>query len=390
MKPAWVTVLWRVTMPIRNWIGPPLETTVTDPISRIFANRAARSVLVAIGLFVLVLAMVPAHHARATVAAADTAAVTPIEAPIDVSPAVAAPAAPAAEVTSGSVAAIDVVAAKKELTNVKAAVLGLVEGITEFLPVSSTGHLLVAERVLNVGQNNNTKEATDAYTVIIQLGAILAVLVVSWRRIQSIIMGLIGKSEEGRKLLIALICAIVPTAIIGLVLDKTAEKYLLKVPVVAAAWILGAIAIFLLQARYKNAQAGGKALELLTPKNAVVIGLVQTLAVALPGTSRSLVTILAAVVLGFSLSAAVEFSFLLGLATLSAAALLKIKTDGQLVLDTFGTTAPLIGLVVAAVAAGVAVKWMISYLNSHDLRLFGIYRIGAAVVTLALLAAGTI
>jgi undecaprenyl-diphosphatase len=390
MKPAWVTVLWRVTMPIRNWIGPPLETTVTDPISRIFANRAARSVLVAIGLFVLVLAMVPAHHARATVAAADTAAVTPIEAPIDVSPAVAAPAAPAAEVTSGSVAAIDVVAAKKELTNVKAAVLGLVEGITEFLPVSSTGHLLVAERVLNVGQNNNTKEATDAYTVIIQLGAILAVLVVSWRRIQSIIMGLIGKSEEGRKLLIALICAIVPTAIIGLVLDKTAEKYLLKVPVVAAAWILGAVAIFLLQARYKNAQAGGKALELLTPKNAVVIGLVQTLAVALPGTSRSLVTILAAVVLGFSLSAAVEFSFLLGLATLSAAALLKIKTDGQLVLDTFGTTAPLIGLVVAAVAAGAAVKWMISYLNSHDLRLFGIYRIGAAVVTLALLAAGTI
>jgi undecaprenyl-diphosphatase len=390
MKPAWVTVLWRVTMPIRNWIGPPLETTVTDPISRIFANRAARSVLVAIGLFVLVLAMVPAHHARATVAAADTAAVTPIEAPIDVSPAVAAPAAPAAEVTLGSVAAIDVVAAKKELTNVKAAVLGLVEGITEFLPVSSTGHLLVAERVLNVGQNNNTKEATDAYTVIIQLGAILAVLVVSWRRIQSIIMGLIGKSEEGRKLLIALICAIVPTAIIGLVLDKTAEKYLLKVPVVAAAWILGAVAIFLLQARYKNAQAGGKALELLTPKNAVVIGLVQTLAVALPGTSRSLVTILAAVVLGFSLSAAVEFSFLLGLATLSAAALLKIKTDGQLVLDTFGTTAPLIGLVVAAVAAGAAVKWMISYLNSHDLRLFGIYRIGAAVVTLALLAAGTI
>jgi undecaprenyl-diphosphatase len=390
-----VTALWRVLASVQRWIDPPLETTVTDRFARIFANRAARSVLVAMGLFALVLALLPAHNATATVAVPDTAAVTPIETPVDVSPAAATPstATTRATATDSSVAAIDVidvVAAKKELTNVKAAVLGLVEGFTEFLPVSSTGHLLVAERILKVGQNKNTKEATDAYTVIIQLGAILAVLVVSWRRIQSIIMGLIGKSEEGRKLLIALVCAIVPTAIIGLALDKTAEKYLLKVPVVAAAWILGAIAIFLLQSRYKNAQAGGKALELLTPKNAVIIGLVQTIAVALPGTSRSLVTILAAVVLGFSLSAAVEFSFLLGLATLSAAALLKIKTDGQLVLDTFGATAPLIGLVVAAISAGVAVKWMISYLNSHDLRLFGIYRIGAAVVTLGLLAAGTI
>jgi undecaprenyl-diphosphatase len=367
---------------------------VTDRFARLFANRAARSLLVALGLFAVVLALLPAHHATATVAvtqasAAETAPVTPIETPIDVSP---APSSSGVLTNDGTKdrALQNASAAKKELTNAKAAVLGLVEGITEFLPVSSTGHLLVAERILNIGQNKKTKEATDAYTVIIQLGAILAVLVVSWRRIQSIVLGLIGKSAEGRKLLIALISAIVPTAIIGLVLDKTAEKYLLKVPVVAAAWILGAIAIFLLRTRYKNAQAGGKALEMLTPKNAVIIGLVQTIAVALPGMSRSLVTILAAVILGFSLSAAVEFSFLLGLATLSAAALLKIKTDGQLVLDTFGTTAPLIGLVVAAVAAGVAVKWMISYLNSHDLRLFGIYRIGAAVVTLGLLAAGTI
>ena len=363
---------------------------MTERFARIFANRAARSFLIALGLFTLVLALLPSHTATA-----DIATVTPIETPIDVSPAAAASAVVTSAVEGRAiagtgVAAVDVVAAKKELTNVKAAVLGLVEGVTEFLPVSSTGHLLVAERILKVGQNKNTKEATDAYTVIIQLGAILAVLVVSWRRIQSIIMGLFGKSEDGRKLLIALLCALVPTAIIGLALDKTAEKYLLKVPVVAAAWVLGAVAIFLLHNRYKNAQAGGKRLELLTPKNAVIIGLVQTVAVALPGTSRSLVTILAAVVLGFSLSAAVEFSFLLGLATLSAAALLKIKTDGQLVLDTFGTTAPLVGLVVAAVSAGVAVKWMISYLNNHDLRLFGIYRIGAAVVTLGLLAAGTI
>jgi undecaprenyl-diphosphatase len=372
---------------------------VTVQSARPSASRNIRLLLVGLGLFIVAFAVLPTRGANAvsittgSITASPivaSSAVTPIEAPIETpieTPVVVAPnAADAAKLATE----IDVVAAKKELTNAKAAVLGLVEGITEFLPISSTGHLLVAERILKVGQNDNTKEATDAYTVIIQLGAILAVLVVSWKRIQSILMGLVGKSDDGRKLLIALLCALVPTAIIGLALDKTAEKYLLKVPVVAAAWGLGAVAIFLLHNHYKNAQTGGKRLELLTPKNAVIIGLVQTIAVALPGTSRSLVTILAAVVLGFSLSAAVEFSFLLGLATLSAAALLKIKTDGQLVLDTFGATAPLIGLVVAAISAGVAVKWMISYLNNHDLRLFGIYRIGAAVVTLGLLAAGTI
>jgi undecaprenyl-diphosphatase len=358
---------------------------VTVRSARRLTSRPARLSLIALGLLIVVFAILPARRSNAA-SLGTTSAVTPIETPIE-APIVAAP---VAAYTDKLATVIDVVAAKKELSNVKAAALGLVEGITEFLPVSSTGHLLVAERILKVGQNDNTKEATDAYTVIIQLGAILAVLVVSWKRIQSIFMGLVGKSEDGRKLLIALVCALVPTAIIGLALDKTAEKYLLKVPVVAAAWALGAVAIFLLHSHYKNAQTGGKRLELLTPKNAVIIGLVQTIAVVLPGTSRSLVTILAAVVLGFSLSAAVEFSFLLGLATLSAAALLKIKTDGQLVLDTFGTTAPLIGLVVAAISAAAAVKWMISYLNNHDLRLFGIYRIGAAVLTLGLLAAGTI
>ena len=377
------------------WFGPPLETIVTVQSGRRLVNRPVRLSLVTLGLlacFALAIAVTPMRSARAasflvTTAAApiESSVEPPVESPVAAS---ASDSASAGASNTGTV--IDAVAAKKELTNVKAAVLGLVEGITEFLPVSSTGHLLVAERILDVGQNENTKEATDAYTVIIQLGAILAVLVVSWRRIQSIFLGLIGKSEDGRNLLVGLLCALVPTAIIGLVLDKTAEKYLLKVPVVAAAWILGGVAIFALNARYKKAQTSGKRLELLTPKNAVIIGLVQTIAVALPGTSRSLVTILAAVVLGFTLSAAVEFSFLLGLATLSAAALLKIKTDGQLVLDTFGTTAPLIGLVVAAISAGVAVKWMISYLNNHDLRLFGIYRIGAAVLTLVLLAAGTI
>ncbi len=271
--------------------------------------------------------------------------------------------------------------AKKELSIPKAVVLGVVEGVTEFLPISSTGHLLVAEKLMNIGQGV-TKEATDSYTVIIQLGAILAVLVVSWRRVQSILMGIIGKSAEGRKLLIALIAAFVPTVIIALALKKTIEKHFLKVPVVAAAWIVGGIVMLALGSRYRNARTGGKPLEALTPQHAVIIGVAQTLAVVWPGTSRSLVTILAAVVLGYGLSAAVEFSFLLGLATLGAASLKSIKDDGKLVIDTFGSVSPLIGIAVAFVSAAIAVKWMIGYLNKNDLTVFAGYRIAIGAATL--------
>ena len=207
------------------------------------ARRNIRLLLVGLGLLLVAFAVLPTRRgntasitagsitaspiaASSAVTPIETPLETPLETPIEVpieEPVVVAPtAADAAKLATE----INVVAAKKELTNAKAAVLGLVEGITEFLPISSTGHLLVAERILEVGQNDNTKEAADAYTVIIQFGAILAVLVVSWKRIQSILMGLVGKSDDGRKLLIALLCALVPTAIIGLVLDKTAEKYL--------------------------------------------------------------------------------------------------------------------------------------------------------------------
>jgi undecaprenyl-diphosphatase len=117
-----------------------------------------------------------------------------------------------------------------------------------------------------------------------------------------------------------------------------------------------------------------------------MIGVAQSLALW-PGVSRSLVTILGAILLGFRLRDAVEFSFLLGLCTLSAAAGYSLLKDGSLVFDTFGTTTPLIGMVVAFVSAAVAVKWLVAYLNKHDLSMFGIYRLVAGVVTLGLVAA---
>ena len=276
-------------------------------------------------------------------------------------------------------------AAKLELTTGKAVVLGLVEGLTEFLPVSSTGHLHVAEQLMDVGKTPATKDAMDSYTVIIQIGAILAVLLVSWRRVVEVFQGLIGRSTEGRKLLLALAAAFVPAAVIGVVLDKAIGDHLLKTAPIAAAWIVGGVAILVFGPRYRAAQRSGRALESLTVREGAIIGVAQALALW-PGVSRSLVTILAAIIIGLSLEAAVEFSFLLGLLTLGAATVYKLGKDGSLVFDTYGKASPLIGIAVAFVSAAVAVKWMLAYLHRHDLTVFAGYRIAIGAAAIGLMA----
>lgn len=288
-------------------------------------------------------------------------------------------------VQSEELTAAEKIEAKAQLNPLKAVVLGAVEGLTEFLPVSSTGHLHVSEQLMGVGTTPASKSAAAAYTVIIQLGAIVAVLVISWRRVLDVLNGLIGRSEVGKKLLLALIAAFFPAAIVGVLFDSLLEKYLLKTVPIAFAWLAGGIAILVLGAKYRSAKSDGNALESITTKQAVIIGCAQAIALW-PGVSRSLVTILAAILVGLSLSAAVEFSFLLGLLTLSAAAGYKLLSDGALVFDTYGTTNPIIGMVAAFVFAVIAVRWMVAYLNKHDLSVFAWYRIAIGVVTLALVA----
>ena len=282
-----------------------------------------------------------------------------------------------------------VAATTEQLPAWKAVILGLVEGITEFLPISSTGHLLVAERLLDLGTTPATKDALDAYTVIIQLGAIVAVLVVSWRRVLDVLNGLIGRSATGRRLLLNLVVSFVPAAIIGLAGKKLIEDQLLKPVPVALAWIVGGIAIMGLATRYRGSASSGGGLDQLSTKNALVIGLAQTLALW-PGVSRSLVTILAAVFVGLNLRDAVEYSFLLGLLTLGAASVYSFAKDGSLVGDAYGWGTPLIGIVVAFVSALLAVKWMVAYLNNRDLTVFAGYRIAIGVATLVLVVVGTI
>ena len=291
--------------------------------------------------------------------------------------------------TSATHAASTIAASAETLPAWKAVILGLVEGITEFLPISSTGHLLVAERLLDLGTTTAAKDAIDAYTVIVQLGAILAVLVVSWRRVLDVLNGLIGRSEKGRKLLINLVVSFVPAAIIGFVGKKLIEEKLLKPIPVAIAWAVGAAVILLMVGRYRRAVTTGTGMDALTPRNAAIIGFAQTLAMW-PGVSRSLVTILAAVLIGMKLRDAVEYSFLLGLLTLGAASVYSIAKDGSLVGDTYGWSSPILGMVVAFASALIAVKWMVAYLNNRDLTIFAWYRFAAAAACIALVVAGTI
>ena len=269
------------------------------------------------------------------------------------------------------------------LTPAKAIILGAVEGITEFLPISSTGHLLVTQRLLDLGTGSG-KAAADTYAIAIQIGAILAVVAVSFRRLVQMANGAVGRDQVGRNVLLRLIVAFVPAAAVGVVLGDTIKERLFGPWPIVAAWLAGGI--FLLWWRPGK---GAGALEQLTTRNAAIIGCAQILALW-PGTSRSLVTMIAALAIGLSMSAAVEFSFLLGLATLSAATVLDLAKDGSTLLDLYGWQTPLLGTLVAFVTALLAVKWFVAYLRTRPLAIFGWYRIGIAAVTVVLIATNVI
>ncbi|MCP5028735.1 MAG: undecaprenyl-diphosphate phosphatase [Actinomycetia bacterium] len=267
-----------------------------------------------------------------------------------------------------------------------AIVLGLVEGLTEYLPVSSTGHLLVAQEILGLGGTEESDLALETYAICIQAGAILAVVFLYWGRIRQMIDGVLGRSDEGRTVSIAVIVAFVPTAIIGLFIQGFVRDRLFGVAPIAAAWLVGGLGILLLT-RVRFLERAGIELGTITARQAIAIGGLQAIAMW-PGVSRSLTTIVAGVLVGLSLRAAVEFSFLLGLVTLSAATAYEGLQNGSSLIDTFGIATPLLGLVVAFVSAVIAVRWMVSWLEQRSLNVFGFYRIAIGLAAFAALGAG--
>lgn len=262
----------------------------------------------------------------------------------------------------------------------QALILGLVEGVTEYLPVSSTGHLLITQRLLGI----EASETSNAYAIAIQAGAILAVLGLYRQRVGQMLAGVVGRDAAGLNLAVCVLAAFLPAAIIGVLLDKHIEAVLFGVKPIIVAWVAGAVVILALSGWIKQ-RRDGRPLEQLLWRQAVLIGLLQCVAMW-PGTSRSLVTILGGLAIGLSMSAAVEFSFLLGLLTLTAATAYKSLKMGPGMIEAYGWVAVLAGFAAAAVSAFASVKWMVGWLNRHGLAVFAWWRLAAAALaTLVLL-----
>lgn len=295
------------------------------------------------------------------------------------------------------------------LSYLDAVILGLVEGVTEYLPVSSTGHLILTNAALGLDSDRpvvksdgtavmvetdtglrpyTIGEAAYAYVIVIQAGAIIAVILMYWRSLLNMLWGCLGKSPSGRQLALNLVIAFLPAAVIGLLLDSWIESLLGdNVHAVAGALIVGAIAMLLVERwRKQKKQSGGeaaveKSLDDLTPKQALMIGFFQCFAMW-PGTSRSMATIIGGYIAGLSPAKAAEFSFLLGLITLTAASGYKYVSDGSKMLEALSIGPVLVGCIVALVAALLSVKWLVTYLGRHGLALFAWYRIALAVLVL--------
>lgn len=271
----------------------------------------------------------------------------------------------------------------------QALILGIVEGLTEYLPVSSTGHLIVTQRLLGIDQS----EVADAFAICIQAGAIVAVLGLYLRRVTMMVRGVLGRNSDGLRLTCHLALAFLPAVVAGLLLEKPIKHYLFGGnewglwPVVAA-WFAGGVAILAVAwaRKGRTARNSGRDLLELTWHIALIIGTAQCIAMW-PGVSRSLVTIVCGVLVGLRLSAAVEFSFLLGVLTLGAATCHDALKHGSAMLEAFGPLPLAIGFLAAWASAVLAVRWMVSYLNRHGMAVFGYYRIAIAIAATAWLLA---
>jgi undecaprenyl-diphosphatase len=263
-------------------------------------------------------------------------------------------------------------------------ILGLVEGITEYLPVSSTGHLLITQRLMGIGLADD-KTAADAFAISIQGGAIAAVMGLYYKQVWQMFLGLLGKSPAGLQLLLKLIVAFSPAAIAALSLEKWIKGNLFGITPIIIAWFVGGILILAVSFwKRKNPSAeNSKSLADLTWRMALIIGLLQCVAMW-PGTSRSLMTIVGGILVGLRPKEAVEFSFLLGVMTLGAATAKDTLEYGPLMLETFGIGNLIVGFIASTVSAALAVKWLVSYLQKHGLELFGWYRIAVAIIAAGL------
>lgn len=263
----------------------------------------------------------------------------------------------------------------------KALFFGIVEGITEWLPVSSTGHLILLHEFLNLDSSEAFNEMFD---VVIQLGAILAVIIIYFKKLNPFALSKSSEEKKGTWSLWFKVCvAVIPSAVVGLLFDDLLDTYLYNVYVVAAMLILYGIVFILIEKKNAGGVPTVDGTGAITYKAAFLVGMFQMLAL-IPGTSRSGATIVGALILGFSRSTAAEFSFFMAIPTMAGASLLKAV---KFILDGNSMSSTEAVILITAFASAflvslIAIKYLTDYVKKHTFSAFGIYRIFLGVVVI--------
>ncbi len=255
----------------------------------------------------------------------------------------------------------------------KAAVMGVVEGLTEFLPISSTGHLILAGALLGFDDDK-----AKVFDIAIQTGAILAVIIVYWQKISSTVRAL-PRSADAQRFALNVFIAFVPAVILGLLYGKAIKEDLFTPEVVATTFIIGGFIILWAERRQAVAVRIGE-VEDMRWKDALMVGLVQCLAM-IPGTSRSGATIIGGMLLGMSRKAATDFSFYLAIPTLIGAGAYSLYKDRAL-LSMADVPMFAVGLLFSFLSAWVCVRWLLKFISTNSFEVFAWYRIVFGLVVL--------
>ena len=264
----------------------------------------------------------------------------------------------------------------------KVILLGIIEGVTEWLPVSSTGHILLLDEFIKLNMSDAFK---SMFTVVIQLGAILAVVVIYWNKVWPFKKGqthLISISKSKMIMWVKIIVACIPAAIIGIKFDDFIEEHFYNYFVISLALIIFGILFIIIE--NKNKESHKKlvdSIDKITYKQAFIVGLFQVIAAVFPGTSRSGATILGGIAIGVSRTIAAEFTFFLAIPTMFGASLLKLVKFG------FSFTAMeafvlLLGTAVSFIVSVITIKFLMNYIKNNDFKVFGYYRIALGVLVL--------
>jgi len=267
---------------------------------------------------------------------------------------------------------------------IKAAIMGLVEGLTEFLPISSTGHLILAGALLGFDD-----EKAKVFDIAIQTGAIFAVILVYWQKIRDTVVAL-PSSRQAQRLALNVLIAFLPAVILGLLFGKAIKAHLFTPVVVASTFIIGGFIIIWAERRQEKnpAVAYIQDADDMTALDALKVGLVQCFAM-IPGTSRSGATIIGGMLLGLSRKAATDFSFYLAIPTLIGAGAYSLVKERALLsmadMPMFG-----VGLIVSFLSAWLCIRWLLRYIASHSFVGFAYYRIVFGLVVLATAWTGTV